>query len=101
MTEEQLTSLLTTVKKYLRITWSQDDDNLKDIIREGDAFLLSKSGFDSIDYDKHYLAKSLLKDYVRYSWNHSLELFSINFRHDILSFSLSEGVRKRDETTTN
>lgn len=101
MTEEELDSLLPKVKRYLRITWTHDDEDIKSIIEEGNAFLISKSGFSSLDYAKHHTAMSLLKDYCRYAWNHSLELFSINFRHDILSFSISEGVRKRNETTSN
>jgi len=82
------------LKKYLKITWSEEDADLQRIVDRGKAHLNSYADV-AIDFDVDLIAQQLLLDYGRYVYNHSLELFDINFRRELLKLSIREGVKAR------
>lgn len=92
--------LLEELKDYLQITWSDEktDNNLTSIINRGQAYLNRKAGT-VLDYDNDEY-NQLLLDYCRYVYNHTFELFEINFKRELLSLALQEGMRSRAEKNT-
>ena len=86
MSEEEFNNLLSDVKNYLKITWSDEitDKNLTGMIKRGIAYLNDVSGT-QLDFTEENLAKSLLLDYVRYANSQALEMFDINFQSDLVS----------------
>nr|BDD47237.1 hypothetical protein 10 [Bacillaceae bacterium] len=91
---------LQDVKSYLKITWSEEDIDLIQFIESGKAYLNGKAGTD-LDYLNDYTVTQLLKDYCRYAYNHSLELFDINFKRDLLNLSLREAVKLREANSSD
>lgn len=88
---------LQELKDYLQITWSEKDDDLKRIILRGEAYLNEVAGVE-LDYKEDAVVVQLLLDYCRYVYNHSLELFEVNFKRELLRLSIREGVKKRAKT---
>jgi hypothetical protein len=82
------------VKDYLNITWDDPitESNLTRYVQDGQAYLNEIAGTE-LDYEKNYAAKRLLLDYCRYVYNHSLELFEVNFKRELLKLSVREGVK--------
>lgn len=66
------------LKKYLKITWNNEDEEIKAIYERGKSYLNAKAGVE-IDFNKDANAYQLLLDYGRYVYNHSFEMFEINF----------------------
>ncbi|MFC0525780.1 hypothetical protein ACFFGV_19565 [Pontibacillus salicampi] len=90
----EIEALLEEVKGYLKVTWNEEDKEIEDIIKGGQYYLNEKAGVD-LHFSTHYKAKQLLKDYCRYVYNHSFELFEVNFGREILTLSVNEGMKKR------
>lgn len=90
--------LLDELKQYLKITWVEEDGNLTMIMESGRNYLNEISGVE-LDYYTDFTAIQLLKDYCRYAYNHSLELFETNFKRELLRLSLREA-RKLHEAST-
>lgn len=88
--------MLEELKDYLNVTWEDPDTNKKieGIINRGKDYLNEYSSGE-IDFEKDGKAKQLLLDYGRYVYNHSFELFEINFSRELLSLSLREAVKDR------
>ena len=86
MSEEEFNNLLSDVKNYLKITWSDEitDKNLTGMIKRGIAHLNSIAGV-SLNFLKEDLPRGLLFDYVRYANSQALEMFDINFQSDLVS----------------
>lgn len=99
LTEEELKGLRDKLKSHLHITWVEEDNDLLDKIKEGIAYLDDIAGTE-IDYTADMKAKPLLMDYGRYVYNHSLELFEINFKRELFKLSIREGVRARETKNT-
>ncbi len=97
--EEQLEGLRDQLKSYLHITWNEEDATLLDKVKEGIAYLDDIAGT-KIDYTTDLKAKPLLMDYGRYAYNHSLELFEINFERELFKLSLREGINAYEATNT-
>lgn len=91
---------LQEIKDYLKITWNEEDSNLIELMESGKSFLNGKAGV-QLDYITDYNSIQLLKDYCRYAYNHSLELFETNFKREILNLSLREAVKLRATTTSD
>lgn len=91
---------LQDVKSYLKITWNEDDDNIIQFISSGKSFLDDVAGVE-LNYTDDYVNIQLLKDYCRYAYNHSLELFEKNFKHDLLKLSIREAVKLHEATTSD
>ena len=97
--------MLNELKSYLNITWSDKDADIQKIIDRGTAFLNRYAGA-TINFDTDLEARQLLLDYGRYVYNHSFELFRVNFRSELLELAIRGGVKARalaeadSETTT-
>lgn len=87
--------MLDAVKRYLRITWDDEDDHLIDMIDRSKAYLNELAGAE-LDYDSDGLARSLLLDRVRYVYNNATEYFEENFHRELLRLQLSTGVALMD-----
>lgn len=79
------------LKDYLHITHTDDDDNLSRLVKEGHAFIQSRTGDfeiegDDIDWD----GKALVFEYVRFAVNGVREHFHDSYMREIsqLSFKL-------------
>lgn len=94
--------MLEELKNYLNITWDDvaTDNKLQGFIDDGKAYLKEVAGTD-LDFDNDRFVKSLLKDYCRYAYNHSLELFEVNFKRSLLKLSIREGVKAHAATQTD
>lgn len=92
MMEPEILELLTEVKEDLKITWPDEDDSLKRMIK------LAKGNLDeligvTLDLKRSTSAKTLFLDYCRYDYNKALEYFEENFSKEILRLQLQEGVK--------
>lgn len=70
MSEEQLVNLEVEIRQDFQIPPYFPVESLKRIIREGEAYLLSLNPGRDVDTDTIY--RTLLKNYVNYSYHHSL-----------------------------
>ncbi|EQB35040.1 hypothetical protein M948_18240 [Virgibacillus sp. CM-4] len=99
MNEQQLSDLRDELKDYLKITWPDEDDDLLKYIKDGIDYLYEITGTE-IDYTVDSMARRLLMDYGRYVYNHSLELFEINFERVLFKLSLREGMKSFETENT-
>ena len=84
MTETQLNSLLGEVKSDLQLPSSYPSDNLVAKIKEGEYFLNSLvEGVPDINFEIQLKARSLLKDYVRYSFYGAIDEFKKRFAGEL------------------
>ena len=81
--------LLPIMKKMLRITWedTDEDDNIKIMIRAGVQYLDSVAG-QAIDYESDSVALDLLYFYVLYRRSDSLAAYRKEYSRNLLSLSL-------------
>lgn len=84
--------MLEEVKEYLKITWTDEDNSLANIIERGKSNLQELTGT-ILDFTLNSQAKSLLLDYCRYGYNNALEYFEENFHKEITRLILSEAVK--------
>ncbi len=84
--------MLQKVKEYLKITWSDEDVALTDLIARGQAYLDNLAGAD-LDFTSG-LPQSLLLDYCRYVYNNASEYFEENFAGEILRLQLQTGAQQ-------
>ncbi len=96
MTDEELQEEL---KSYLNITWSEKDGDLLKIIKRGKTYLNGKAGT-TLVFNENDVHTQLLLDYGRYVYNHTFELFEINFKRELLSLSIREAVKAHAATNT-
>ena len=91
MSEEEFNNLLSDVKNYLKITWSDEitDKNLTGMIKRGMAHLNHIAGV-SLNFIEDDIPKSLLLDYVRYANSQALEVFDTNFQSELISLHYSK-----------
>ena len=91
--------LLASVKNYLGITWEDTagDEKLSGIITRGKKYLNRIAGRE-LDYTAEDQPRELLFEYCRYVRSNALEQFQINFRHELLSLQINEGVKQYEET---
>ncbi|WP_088033531.1 hypothetical protein [Evansella clarkii] len=80
------------LKRYLKLTWDEENEDLQDIVDRGKSYLNGKAGVE-LDFEKDHDAQQLLLDYGRYVYNHSFELFEHNFQGELFALSLREGVK--------
>lgn len=78
------------LKSYLKITWDNEDEEIKRIFDRGIAYLNAKAGVD-IDFEKDANAYQLLLDYGRYVYNHSFEMFEVNFASQLNALIFEKG----------
>lgn len=90
---ELLAELLTDVKNYLDITWtdSATDSKLTGIINRGINYIDSVAGV-AQDYSKEKKAKELLLDYCRYVRSNALSEFQNNYLSELLTLQIRQEV---------
>ena len=97
---EDIQDLLEKVKKYIHITWNDEDDSIKELIEEAKQYLNEKTGT-AIKYKEDLVALGFLKDYCRYTRNYSKEYFEQNFLNELqnlqLKYAINEKVENSDE----
>jgi hypothetical protein len=86
----------TKLKRYLKITWDDEDEDLLEIVVRGKAYIDGKAGV-NLDYTNDQEVIQLLLDYGRYVYNHSFELFETNFQREIFNLTLREGINSHAE----
>lgn len=74
---------------------SSETSDLRSHILSGMSYLEALVG-NSIDYEENTYARTLLRDYVRYSVNNSTEYFEDNFEKELVRLQLIEGVKWLD-----
>ncbi|MCM1190740.1 MAG: hypothetical protein NC541_15805 [bacterium] len=77
--------MLEELKEYLNITYDDPvtDRVLQGALERGKAVLNDYAGAE-LDYEEG-LPRQLLFDYCRYVRSHAVEMFEVNFRHDLIS----------------
>ena len=95
MSEEEFNNLLSDVKNYLKITWSDEitDKNLTGMIKRGMAHLNHIAGV-SLNFLEEDSPRGLLFDYVRYANSQALEVFEENFQSSLISLHYIEQAKK-------
>ncbi len=71
---------------------SSETSDLRSHILSGISYLETLVG-NSIDFEGNNFARTLLRDYVRYSVNNSTEYFEENFEKELVRLQLIEGVK--------
>lgn len=71
---------------------SSETSDLRSHILSGISYLETLVG-NSIDFEDNNYARTLLRDYVRYSVNNSTEYFEDNFEKELVRLQLIEGVK--------
>lgn len=88
------TTLLSEVKNYLGITWTDSDMDaqLTGMIRRGIAYISSKTGVEVTAYtgdNVNYRAQELLFNYVLYDRAGSVNDFKVNYRADLIGLRMN------------
>lgn len=71
---------------------SSETSDLRSHILSGISYLEAFVG-NAIDFEDNNFARTLLRDYVRYSVNNSTEYFEENFEKELVRLQLIEGVK--------
>lgn len=82
MNEAQLENLLSEVKNNLRITWQDEDDELKRLIQRSAAYLNDITGA-PLDFSKEESPKELLLERCRYVYNNAADEFEPNYFREL------------------
>lgn len=96
MDETLLKTLLTDVKSVLRITWTDEDEDLKKLIQRSGTYLNEISGA-PLDFSKEEQPKSLLLERCRYAYNNAAEEFEMNFHHELSRLILMVAIKEAGE----
>lgn len=80
------------IKSHLRVTWRYQDEEILDIIEEGKTFIDNICG--KSDYSIVGPAFILLKNYCRYAWSGSVEMFEENYKRQLLRLQISNGMER-------
>ncbi|MCQ6530753.1 head-tail connector protein [Bacillus mycoides] len=91
--------LLQDVKSRLRITWDDEDEQLKKTIERGKAYLQNLCGT-SFSFEQENQVKQLLIERCRYEYNNALEDFEKNFRGELQRFIIDAALKKRSKNET-
>jgi hypothetical protein len=85
--------LLSDIRKYLHITWVDEDtdSNLMGMISRGMARLQTIAGV-PLDFTIEDDARALLFDYVRYANSQALEMWEKNFASELMSLHINSQV---------
>ena len=87
-------ALLSDIKEYLDITWTDGPTDRKTLgfIRSGMAYLNDKLG-EPADYEADGEPRTLLFDYCRYARDSALDVFEANYMSRILAMQHRRQVR--------
>lgn len=100
MNETLILDLLVDVKNNLRITWDEEDNDLKKMIMRSMAYLDNLTGA-PLDYSEEKPPKELLLERCRYVYNNAAEEFEKNFHSELsrLIFDVAIKAGIPNETT--
>jgi len=93
MDESILQQLLSDLKDRLRITWNEEDELLKKLIRRSEAYLSELTNA-SFDFSKEDWPKDILLERCRYVYNNAGDEFENNFRHELSRLVLAVAIGK-------
>lgn len=98
----QASTLLTDVKNYLDISWTDTntDNKLLGIIARGMKYLDKTAGAE-LDYSIEDKPKELLLDYCRYARSNALEQFQNNFLSELLTLQMYQEVAEYAEANAD
>lgn len=88
-----MSELVNELKNRLRITWDDEDDDLKELINESKSYL-SKLTNATFDIYKDKWVKSLLLERCRYDYNNALDEFEHNFDKELKRLILLSSLGK-------
>lgn len=88
--------MLEEIKNYLKITWNDEDEHIREIIGQCKGRLNELVGAE-LDFETKGLARSLLFDFCRYVYNNASEYFEENFAREILRLQFMVGVKELPE----
>lgn len=88
------------VKRYLDITWSDEDTNksVDEYISTAKQYLNETTGSE-IDFDEDLTARSLLKDHCRYQRNRDIEFFENNFLKSLTALRFKYAIKEEKNET--
>lgn len=88
--------MLEELKKRLKITWNEEDDNFKRSLEAGKEYLEGIAGT-TLDFEGSSFNKSLLFEYCRYDYNDAIEYFESNFSKQLIQLQIRSVVQKDDK----
>lgn len=95
--------MLSELKQKLRITWTEDDPDLNEMIEGSKAYLEELTGT-SFDYATDHRAKELVLERCRYVFHNAGDEFEKNYKRELQRFILTIALEKErlaNETTTS
>lgn len=95
--------MLSELKQRLRITWTEDDAVLNEMLEGSKAYLEELTGT-SFDYSTNYRAKELVLERCRYVFNNASYEFEENFKSELQRLILTVALEKEganNETATS
>lgn len=101
MTDTLLLDLLIDVKNNLRITWDEEDGDLKKLIKRSVAYLDNLTGA-PLDYSEEDSPKELLLERCRYVYNNATDEFEPNFHRELSRLIMKvaiEDAKANEETS--
>ncbi len=93
MDENTLSELLIDVKSNLRITWNEEDNDLKRLIKRSGAYLDDLTGT-SLDFSEEGQPKTLLLERCRYAYNNAADEFEGNYHHELSRLILKVAIEE-------
>jgi len=87
--------MLEELKKNLKLTWNDEDDNLNRSIQAGKEYLEFIAGT-TLDFESSFFNKDLLLNYCRYDYNNAIEYFEDNFSKKLTQLQI-KNVGKKDD----
>jgi hypothetical protein len=97
MDQQTIDVVVQDLKNNLRITWSEEDANLKKIIERAETYLNDLCGT-SLDFSKEAQPKTLLLERCRYVYNNAADEFEKNYHQELSRLILKVAVDKEIET---
>ncbi len=88
--------LLTEVKNKLRITWDDEDDQVKELVLSAMADI-NNAFKKTFDYTKAGLPKTLLKEHAFYNRNNVLHEFRKDYAAELTQLMIDAAIGKYDD----
>lgn len=106
MSEETLEKLCELVKRKCKITWNDEDTNLRieEIVRNADESLRHMLGMKGASADAFLepgKTRTLFENYCMYDWDNMLEEFETNYRREIIAVRHINEVKNAKEESEN
>lgn len=86
-------ALLERLKKKLRITWSEQDDELLEMIEDSKTYLEQLTGA-SFQYETERVPAELVLERARYAFNNAADEFEKNYKDELKRLIQLVAIRK-------